>query len=200
MEEVVDRDPSREDRRVGGGPAEVVEPGGDRARASGPWGGSRRGRPSSTCAIRQASLAPSAGRSAATGGRVIDSRVVPSGEAQSRLASVGTGNRPESRAHVEGEPEAEPAGDLRELRVEPEPATGQGLDVPVVEVAAVGRRRPWRNCQAIEDQGRNGSSTSAIGPADHVGPPLGDRLAERPGPARARVRRRPRSPAPGRAG
>ena len=77
-----------------------------------------------------------AGRPPAGGG-VSVSRLVPSGLSQSRFG-LGADREPAGvEAEVEREPEPEPLGDLRQLRVEPEPAPGDGLDVPVVEVGAV---------------------------------------------------------------
>ena len=80
---------------------------------------------------------PCAGRSAASGGRSRVSRLVPSGLSQSRLASDRIGNRPASNPRWSANRNPNRLAICGNLRVEPEPPPGEGLDVALLEVGPV---------------------------------------------------------------
>ena len=81
-------------------------------------------------------------------------------------------------AEVDAEPEPEPLGNLRQLRIQPEPAPGHGLDVAVVEELAI---RLAAAAELPEDrlERQQWFVDLLISTARHVGPTLGNRRAER---------------------
>ena len=82
--------------------------------------------------------------------------------AASTRSGSGTGRRRSPR--WTREPEPEPLGDLRQLRVEPEPAPWPGSRRSGRRGAPGRPRRPLRNCQRIDSSGRSGSSASSYVP------------------------------------
>ena len=115
------------------------------------------------------------GRSAASGGRIKVSRLLPSGLSHNLLGSTHRGNRPASNPRWSAIPKPEPFGDLGQLGVESKSALRIGFNVAIVEMSTIDLA-PRRNCQTNGFQRQERIFSLGIRAARHVGPAVGDRL------------------------
>ncbi len=177
VEVVVERRPPRQHRRVRGDAAEVAIP---RRDAVGPVDQPERrdvvvlqrlGQPPREQEAARGAVGAQRGAGQGLQARAVGRLPEPLGLGADReLAGV------EPQMH--GEPEPEPLGDLRQLRVQAEPSPREGLDVAVVEMPAVDLSAA---AELPEDrfQRQERLVDLGVGPPRDVGPPLGDPLAER---------------------